>query len=268
MDWKTWEIEYQYIVEELGLDRKSDSYSAQQLEEILLKHASNRKKTILDKLIAILQYPIIIAGAGPSLERDFELLMITKGLRRAWVISADGATSLLKKKSLVPQVVLTDLDGDPTAIEWAMKNGSIILIHAHGDNIHLVKSFCEVYGPKFSTYLVWGTTQTYPEHLWNFGGFTDGDRAICLALHFQSPLIALIGFDFGKKIGKYSIHNSPLQKSPVRKIRKFEIALRIISSSYPDHKGFRYNLTEKGQEIPGFTRIIANRFWQEWDRLV
>ncbi|MFW9778978.1 MAG: 6-hydroxymethylpterin diphosphokinase MptE-like protein [Candidatus Heimdallarchaeota archaeon] len=268
MDWKTWKTEYQYIVQELGLDLQSDLYCAHQLEEILLKHASNREKTISDKLIAILQYPIIIAGAGPSLERDFELLMITKGLRKFWLISADGATSLLKKKSLVPQVVLTDLDGDPAAIEWAMKNGSIILIHAHGDNIHLVKSFCEVYGPEFSNYFVWGTTQTYPERLWNFGGFTDGDRAICLAMHFQSPLIALIGFDFGNQIGKYSIYNSPLQKSTSHKIRKFEVALRIISSSYSNHKGLRYNLTEKGEEIPGFTRIPVNRFWQEWDRLV
>ncbi len=32
--------------------------------------------------------------------------------------------------------------------------------------------------------------------LYNFGGFTDGDRAVFLAHHFGSRSIQLLGFDF------------------------------------------------------------------------
>jgi uncharacterized Rossmann fold enzyme len=265
LDWDEWKSEYWQIVEELGLDSHSDSYGAQQLEQILLKSESERMGATLHKLTEALKHPIIIAGAGPSLETDLDILLGTKRARTIRIVAADGATTLLMEKSILPTVILTDLDGDPAAIQWAMKNGSVTLIHAHGDNIPLVRSFCELNRPVLTRSLVWGTTQTYPEQLWNFGGFTDGDRAICLALHFQSPLIGLIGFDFGKQVGKYSLYNSPIQKSPSRKIEKFRIALRIISSSYPPHRGLRFNLTRQGEEIPGFPRTSFTKFWIEWN---
>ncbi|HWQ19331.1 MAG TPA: hypothetical protein VN455_06085, partial [Methanotrichaceae archaeon] len=42
-----------------------------------------------------------------------------------------------------------------------------------------------------------GTCQCRPpEGLFNFGGFTDGDRCVFLARHFGAGSIRLIGFDF------------------------------------------------------------------------
>jgi len=42
-----------------------------------------------------------------------------------------------------------------------------------------------------------GTTQSRPTNgLYNFGGFTDGDRAVFLAKHLDALKIILIGFDF------------------------------------------------------------------------
>jgi uncharacterized Rossmann fold enzyme len=266
LDWEEWKSEYWHIIEELGLDSHSDSYGAQQLKQILLKHASKKRGATFRKLTEVLKHPIIIAGAGPSLEADLDNLLGTKSSRTIRIVAADGATTLLMEKSILPTVVLTDLDGDPAATQWAMKNGSVTLIHAHGDNISLIRSFYQLNRTIFKKSLVWGTTQTYPEQLWNFGGFTDGDRAICLALHFQSPVIGLIGFDFGKQVGKYSLYNSPILKSTSRKLEKFRIALRIISSSYPPHRGLRFNLTGKGEEIPGFPRTSFTKFWIEWNR--
>jgi uncharacterized Rossmann fold enzyme len=115
--------------------------------------------------------------------------------------------------------------------------------------------------------LIWGTTQSLPHNtLFNFGGFTDGDRAILTAIHFQSPIIGLLGFDFGKKIGRYSYQHSPLKKDFQKKISKFEIAKDIISKSYHEHSGKRYNLTSLGESILGFERISVTNFIQAYNQ--
>jgi uncharacterized Rossmann fold enzyme len=50
-----------------------------------------------------------------------------------------------------------------------------------------------------------GTTQVKPlQNVYNFGGFTDGDRAVFLANEFGAINIVLVGMDFGEKIGRYS----------------------------------------------------------------
>ena len=59
------------------------------------------------------------------------------------------------------------------------------------------------YVDKFKS--VYGTTQIEPKaHIYNFGGFTDGDRAVFLAEHFKPKAIILIGMDFDSDIGEYS----------------------------------------------------------------
>jgi uncharacterized Rossmann fold enzyme len=53
-----------------------------------------------------------------------------------------------------------------------------------------------------------GTTQSIPEgKLYNFGGFTDGDRAIFLAVELGAEKIFLAGMDFGTMVTKYSRPN-------------------------------------------------------------
>jgi hypothetical protein len=80
---------------------------------------------------------------------------------------------------------------------WANENGAIIIIHVHGDNAREIKKFV----PLFDNVL--GTTQSRPlENVYNFGGFTDGDRAFFLAEHFNAREIILIGFDFDEPIQK------------------------------------------------------------------
>ena len=117
-------------------------------------------------------------------------------------IAANGATSALLKNNVLPEIIVTDLDGKVSDQLLANSRGSITIIHAHGDNIDNIKKFVL----EFKGYIV-GTTQIDPkpyENIHNFGGFTDGDRAVYLADYFHAKKIYLLGFDFGGEVGKYS----------------------------------------------------------------
>ena len=73
-----------------------------------------------------------------------------------------------------------------------------MVIHAHGDNLDKIKA----YAREFTRVIP--TCQCKPlGNLQNFGGFTDGDRAVFLAVHFKAREIVLYGMDF-EGVGKYS----------------------------------------------------------------
>lgn len=155
---------------------------------------------------------VAVLGAGPSLEEVSEIPEDTK-------IAADGATSFLLEKKVLPDIIVTDLDGRIEDLITANERGSIVIIHAHGDNIALI----EEYAGDFKKVI--GTTQSKPfGNLSNFGGFTDGDRAVFLAEHFGAEEIVLYGMDFNKKAGRYSFTpNSEIKR------KKLSWAERLIS---------------------------------------
>jgi len=108
------------------------------------------------------------------------------------VIAADGATSVLLRNAIIPDIVCTDLDGTIPDIITANRLGSILVVHAHGDNIPMLKKVLPAL-----TENVLCTTQSKPFHnVYNFGGFTDGDRCVFLAKECGAQSIELIGFDF------------------------------------------------------------------------
>ena len=71
------------------------------------------------------------------------------------------------------------------------------------------------------------TTQSVPENtVLNFGGFTDGDRAVCIAQELGARRVLLEGFDFE--------HPNPKPGSdPAVKLRKLAWAERIIHGLSP-----------------------------------
>ena len=73
-------------------------------------------------------------------------------------IAADGATSVLLKAGVVPEIIVTDLDGCMDDILRANQMGSIVVVHAHGDNQDLLRE----YVPQLRNVI--GTTQTRPPH--------------------------------------------------------------------------------------------------------
>ncbi|WP_457753230.1 6-hydroxymethylpterin diphosphokinase MptE-like protein [Thermococcus sp.] len=218
MKFQDWKPFYKEIVREMRYDVDSDRKSAEILQDLLLKNRNYIKVSYLKEILK--GQRAYVFGAGPSLELALRYLSFHDGV----MISADGATSALLEFGLVPDIVVTDLDGCFEDIKRADVLGAYIVVHAHGDNIEKLKE----YVPQLEKVL--GTCQTEPlDIVYNFGGFTDGDRAVFLAEEFGAEEIILVGFDFGDVVGKWS---KPHLKGHTRiwesKRKKFEFAQKLL----------------------------------------
>jgi hypothetical protein len=208
MDYNEWKKDYNQILLDFGFSKKEDEKSAVLLSKLLVGKKLVKPKD-LNNMIS--NRDVYVFGAGNSLEED-----IKKVKNDDVFISADTATSLLIERNITPDIIVTDLDGVVEDEVKVNKKGAIVVVHAHGNNIDMLKR----YVPMFDGKLI-GTTQSKPfDNIYNFGGFSDGDRAVCLADCFGAKKIFLAGFDF-ENVGKYS-------KSKELKIKKLEWAKRII----------------------------------------
>ncbi len=229
-----WNKKYNEILKEFGYSKKDDIESAKILNSKITKKIP--KKT-LTKLIQ--NNDVFIIGAGPSLLKSIKTL---KKFSNGVKIVADGAIQAFLENDLKADILVTDLDGDLKSIKKIGKTNTLIFVHAHGDNIgklNLVSGFKN-----------WaGTTQTKEfGKLYNFGGFTDGDRCVFLANYFNAKNIILVGMDFGNTIGKYSknISNKTLKR---RKLRFGKELLEWISLKS------KSNLYTTSRPINGFKKI-------------
>jgi len=173
-----WEPYYLRILGRLGFDRAKDEEAAHLLASLL----SRDDLPLLDGLIR--GSPATVCGNGPSLTGQLDRIQGT-------VIAADGAANRLSARGIRPGAIVTDLDGAADAFIRMNEAGTVIVVHAHGDNMPLLKSWV----PRFPGALV-GTTQARPfDGIHNFGGFTDGDRAVFLAHALGASEVGLAGFD-------------------------------------------------------------------------
>ncbi|MFQ6120328.1 MAG: 6-hydroxymethylpterin diphosphokinase MptE-like protein [Methanosarcinales archaeon] len=195
MEFTQWEPIYEQILQDFGYSRKEDEYSAKILSELLEKKDPidlNPNKVGVEDGIEKLQ-PIImdrevlVCGNAPCLQED-----INKKYRIGYVvIAADGATTTLLHNNIIPDIIVTDLDGVIEDLIYANHLGALMVVHAHGDNIKAIKEIV----PKLKNII--GTTQSRPlKKVYNFGGFSDGDRCVFLAKYFKAKSITIIGFDF------------------------------------------------------------------------
>lgn len=222
MEFGLWEIYYKEILDDFGFSRQGDENSAKVLDEIL----SEEGCLTLDDLSQIVGFSdkYIVFGAGPSLKGHVKFLKENYDLRDYVLVSADGATTALMEERLSPDIVATDLDGNIDDILLANLRGANIAVHAHGDNLDAVIKFT----PFFNNVI--GTTQSQPVgNIYNFGGFTDGDRAIFLAVALGASEITLAGMDFGDIVTKYSRPNleSDLAEADEFKKKKLMYASRL-----------------------------------------
>src|ERR671929_2318521 len=159
----------------------------------------------------------MVIAAGPSLEKNIEFIEMNANFV---TVVANGAVQALIERNIKPNIVVTDLDGNPSFLRKAEKIGAILVVHAHGDNINELKKLV----PKFRHLI--GSTQVMPlENVYNFGGFTDGDRCVFLAEEFGAKKIVLVGMDFGDSIGKYSKEKV---KDPELKKQKMQAGKRLL----------------------------------------
>lgn len=225
MDFEIWETWYDEILNDFNFIREDDVNTADVLDRILLDLNTLSLEELSDKVHNNRRTDkFIVFGAGPSLKENIIELKENHDLNDYILIAADGATTALVEERLVPDIVVTDLDGRIDDIFLVNNKDSAIVIHAHGNNMEEIVK----YTPFFDDIL--GTTQAEPHgNLYNFGGFTDGDRAIFLAVELGASEILLAGMDFGDIVTQYSRPDNSnfLQKADDIKKKKLEYAERL-----------------------------------------
>ncbi len=191
MDFEEWKPLYDEIISDMHYSRSDDESSARLLKALMI----NADLLSLEELEEIIGNKVSIFGAADCLIDD-----IAKKSPEGTLISAGSATEFVIKAGIVPDIVVTDLDGDIESQLEASRKGAVVVIHAHGDNADLIKKYAVDFKGKVAL-----TTQSVPDNiLYNFGGFTDGDRAFCMAKHFGAS-VSLYGFDFNKPSNKDGI---------------------------------------------------------------
>ncbi len=208
-----WEPVYEEIIADMGYSRYEDEACVR----VLLSVTLNSDLVSDDEAGALVRRACTVFGNSPGLEED-----IARIGAEGTLIASGSAVGRLLALGMMPDVVVTDLDGDISAQLQASSRGALTLVHAHGNNADLVRAYAGLLeGP------VALTTQSEPRDIvYDFGGFTDGDRAVCFARHFGCRRILLPGFDY----------EHPMEKEgsdPEVKKRKLAWAKRIVEGMNP-----------------------------------
>jgi uncharacterized Rossmann fold enzyme len=209
MDYHEWEPHYLRIMKEFGYSVENDERSARALARL----CQGRVICHPDCLGRLIGKEVTILGDGPDLERA----LLRQDIQGT-LIAADGATSkAMHVLGRVPGIIVTDLDGDVADQLAASAQGAVTVILAHGDNLPNIERYVRWFSGPLTP-----TTQAKPfGEVYNFGGFTDGDRAVMVARHFGAIKIHLLGFDL-------EVPRSKKGRDPDIKRRKLAVARELI----------------------------------------
>ncbi|MEM3049372.1 MAG: 6-hydroxymethylpterin diphosphokinase MptE-like protein [Thermoplasmata archaeon] len=204
-----WAPVYARICEDFGFDPARDEEAARLLSHLV----GSRSDRSLELVRRDFPSRVVICGGAQSLEDAISSTDLEDP-----VVAADSATTVLLESGIRPHMVVTDLDGIVEDQQEVNAAGAPVFVHAHGDNIPALRAHVGRFtGP------VVGTCQCKPpEHVYNFGGFTDGDRAACICAELGARVITLLGFDFENPAEKKG-------KSRDIKRRKLAWARKIIN---------------------------------------
>lgn len=226
MDPSVWMGFYDQICRDFGYDKQKDLDCARLLSGMV----SGRSEQALADIRREFPASVVIYGGGPGLQDE-----VSSSRVEGFVVASDSAASVLLESDIVPDIIVTDLDGIVEDQMELNSRGSVVFAHAHGDNIAAVKRFV----PQFQGQVV-GTCQCPPPpSIFNFGGFTDGDRAACMCAALGATSLLLKGFDFDRPSEKLG------RKKDV-KMRKLQWARKIID--YLPSEGVRVEFSSGGQQ--------------------
>ena len=224
-------------------DLKSDIESANQLlatvENTSIDSWTRPQRSVtvanLRRRLVLRETKIAVLGAAID-ESEIISMLETPTL----FVAADGAVGIL---STLPESVserawsrlvciVSDADGGAGTIE-AVKRGIPIILHAHGDNKSSWRNLLGIALNMQSPPRIVLTHQT-PEKItgmYNPGGFTDGDRAICFLISLGVPIdrILLLGTRTDI-VGKWSGATNPKEK--IVKLQWMAKILAIIGIKY------------------------------------
>ncbi|MEM4264420.1 MAG: 6-hydroxymethylpterin diphosphokinase MptE-like protein [Thermoplasmata archaeon] len=218
MRFDDWESAYRQIIADFGFSESEDAESARALVRVL------RPWQVLPNVERSLKENISGAAflvLGPCLSKERIGIEIKEIIRKTGsrLVSVGEGTKNCVDLGITPSMIFTDLDGFPGADVVANQRGALAFIHAHGDN----RLWLEEWVPRFRGRIV-PTCQCRPiDGIYNWGGFTDGDRACCTLAHFGASKVKLLGFDFSRPCGA--------KKTDIAvKKKKLAWAKRIIES--------------------------------------
>lgn len=219
MDYPSWAPFYHRIQAEYGYRMEAEQLAADRLLALLPAAA---REDPLGRIARRLQgRDAVVVGLAPRAGAPpvWKLPATSPGPA---LLAADGAVERCLDAGLVPEVVVTDLDGPVPAEVTANSRGALTVLHAHGDNVDALERWV----PEFDGELA-GSWAGPPEPgLIDVGGFTDGDRAAFLAAHVGARRVLLWGFEFDQTEELEPLAH--LQK--VRKLRWAAEALALLSS--------------------------------------
>ncbi|MDW8042587.1 MAG: DUF115 domain-containing protein, partial [Nitrososphaerota archaeon] len=238
--------------EKLGLDPEIDRQSAQILNNLLTGRAVSRSylsQFFGGKLFAA------VFGAGPSLVNDLDEFLDVFDFSDAVVVAADGAVDAFLEKGVKPHVVVTDLDGGDDVLLKADELNVVFVVHAHGDNIEKVLGLV----PRIRSRVL-GTTQVEPFGvLDNFGGFTDGDRAVFMCEELGMRNIVVAGMDFDGDVGKHSKPKPLTDEERKRKKHKLQIGKTLLETLASFTAAKLYDASNNNSRIKGFEKTSWKR---------
>ena len=224
MNWDDWKPIYDTIVDRLNLEPIQDEKATELLTKILQPIHPEPLLQFLQRKIT--NRPVVVCGAGPSLNRHIQSIKDENRNKNMTFIAADGAVSVLLENDCNCSIIATDLDSNARYIIEAVERGALAIVHGHGDNIPRIREIVPGLGE------VLGSTQVRPtERAFLWGGFTDGDRACHIAAEYGPSELILAGMDFGNIVGKWSKpnHSDHFQASTRKRI-KLQIAEELISN--------------------------------------
>lgn len=196
LQFETWEPTYEEILAEFHFDRAKDEEAAARLAAFTSKPPYDAIRVWRKLLAHFAARPTIVLGAA-----DDAASRLRAAPKMSRLVTADGATTAALEAGRIPDLIVTDLDGNIEDEIRAVRDGAYLAVHAHGDNMPEVARWL----PRFDATRVFGTCQSRPVgSLQNVGGFTDGDRACHIAHELGASELLLIGFDFEGPVGKYS----------------------------------------------------------------
>lgn len=189
MRYEAWAPRYAQIQREFGFPFDREVLAAETLERLL--RPSDRADPLPRIAPRIEGRDAIVVGRAPGAGPP-PLWRLPPSADRPVLLAADGATEACLAAGLVPSIVVTDLDGPVASEVAASGRGSLVVVHAHGDNAPALERWV----PEFPGELAGSWAGPPRPALLDVGGFTDGDRAAFLAEALGARRILLWAFDF------------------------------------------------------------------------
>jgi len=178
MIFRDWEPLYLEILDYFSFSREEDEEAARLLASLVMTDS-------LPALEGLIRgRTVTVCGNAPCLKAQLDQVEGT-------IIAADAAAEVLYAHGIRPDAVFTDLDGATDCFLSMNEEGTVMVVHAHGDNRPLLS----LWVPRFRGPVVATTQGTPLATVHNFGGFSDGDRAVFASDEFGAASVRILGFD-------------------------------------------------------------------------